>query len=715
MSKIAKLVAMVLVFLLLIITTCGKKKSTKPPPPPNELAVEGIIDLPEGSPYSNQSLSVISMFSSSKVDSSGGFSGAFPESTTTGALFATNQNGDPLLLTYIFSSGQNPLGKLNGLANPPQIVIANGQVDMNAQTTAMALVMLSPLLIGTDQQQRNQFAQIAVSNAHFPELASTVEQQLKGGKSDYLTNTLVAPNLWELTALIQKETYESLDTTKGLLAPSEVAFPTRPKPSIEDLPGSQVKFMNPYYIYYGIAIYKKETNEKKDLLYQLPRSFHWGIPYIGDYGEKKYSLGDGKFLVYFYKGYFPFESQSWDHGCGRGFWPNTVKGILNGIDIFVSIPGVTKGEEPVLLLLDNISRLHGITELIQSTAELDDIDEVPTWLISLANVIVKNLDVLRDLLFKMVTNHDNLEHYMKTLSGIAENIAPYLRVYKIGSKVPFFADLLLPYPLFAPGKVVYNIQQVNGVLSTVDDDTIAPSQMTNLWAGNPTSTSIKLTWTAPGDDGNSGTASEYDIRYSTSTITSSNWNFATQCSDEPKPKIAGSSESYTVMGLNPNTKYYFAMKSADEVPNWSGLSNVDSAKTSVETVYHAAMYCESGGFSFDNHTDEFVLDYYLACWHGSEFDANVSLYINDDIDIIFIGGDNTFSSSTASSIEDAVYNNGKVLVVNFWSNRKFDACLPATNVGDAPYGPYLEVVDPENPIFNGLPLTYIRNGPNWNR
>jgi uncharacterized protein (TIGR02145 family) len=586
MSKIAKLLAMVLVFLLLMGTTCGKKKSTESPPPTpsNELAVEGMVDLPQGSPYSKESLSVISVFTSSKVDSSGGFSGTFPESTTTGALFATNQNGDPLLLTYVFSSGQNPLGKLNGPGESPRIIIANGEVDMNAQTTALTLVMLSPLLIDSDQQQRNQFAQIAVSNAHFPELVSTVEQQIKSGESDYLINTMVSPRLWELTALIQKETYESFDTTKGLLAPSEISFPTRPMPSIEDLAGAKVKFINPYYIYYGIGIYKKETNEKKDLLYQLPRNFKWGIPYIGSYGEKEYSLGDGQFSVYFYKGYFPFESQSWNHGCGRGFWPNTAKGILNVIDIFVSIPGVTKGEKPVLLLLDNISRIHGITELIQSTVELDNIDEVPSWLISLANVIVRNLDVLRDLLFEMVTDHDNLEHYMKTLGGIAENIAPFLKVYKIGSKVPFFADLLLPPPLFAPGKVVYNVQQVNGVLSTVDDDTIAPSRITNLSAGNPTSTSIELTWTAPGDDGNSGTASQYDIRYSTSTITSSNWSSATQCSGEPTPSIVGSSESFTVTELNSDTKYYFVMKTADEVSNWSVLSNVDSAVTLKQNI-----------------------------------------------------------------------------------------------------------------------------------
>ena len=45
-------------------------------------------------------------------------------------------------------------------------------------------------------------------------------------------------------------------------------------------------------------------------------------------------------------------------------------------------------------------------------------------------------------------------------------------------------------------------------------DTTAPAAVGNLAAGTPTSSSLTLTWTAPGDDGSTGTASSYDIRYS---------------------------------------------------------------------------------------------------------------------------------------------------------------------------------------------------------
>ena len=114
-------------------------------------------------------------------------------------------------------------------------------------------------------------------------------------------------------------------------------------------------------------------------------------------------------------------------------------------------------------------------------------------------------------------------------------------------------------------------------------DTIPPAPITDLRAGNPTPISITLTWTAPGDDGNAGTASEYDIRYSTSMITEDNWDEAIQCYGEPTPQPAGSSETFTVAGLSPSTTYYFALKTADEVPNWSDLSNVPSETTRTPT------------------------------------------------------------------------------------------------------------------------------------
>jgi hypothetical protein len=117
------------------------------------------------------------------------------------------------------------------------------------------------------------------------------------------------------------------------------------------------------------------------------------------------------------------------------------------------------------------------------------------------------------------------------------------------------------------------------VVATAPSDTNPPADIANLAASGATTTSVTLTWTAPGDDGNTGTASSYDIRYSAAAITNANWGSASQCSGEPAPQAAGADQTFTVTGLSPDTTYYFAIKTADEMPNWSGLSNMPSRKT----------------------------------------------------------------------------------------------------------------------------------------
>ncbi|MFD2334317.1 fibronectin type III domain-containing protein [Cohnella sp. GCM10020058] len=105
-------------------------------------------------------------------------------------------------------------------------------------------------------------------------------------------------------------------------------------------------------------------------------------------------------------------------------------------------------------------------------------------------------------------------------------------------------------------------------------DTLAPDAIADLAAGERTLSSVALKWTAPGDDGNVRTASEYDVRYSSSPITAANWSSATPVIGEPTPQVAGTKQQFSVLGLTPGATYYFAMKTRDNANNYSGLSNV---------------------------------------------------------------------------------------------------------------------------------------------
>jgi len=96
-----------------------------------------------------------------------------------------------------------------------------------------------------------------------------------------------------------------------------------------------------------------------------------------------------------------------------------------------------------------------------------------------------------------------------------------------------------------------------------------------------THNAVTLSWTTPGDDGTAGTAAQFDLRYSTSPITASNFASATRWTAMPTPASPGTRQSISVTGLLANTQYYFAIKTADEVPNWAPISNIFTATTTV--------------------------------------------------------------------------------------------------------------------------------------
>lgn len=131
---------------------------------------------------------------------------------------------------------------------------------------------------------------------------------------------------------------------------------------------------------------------------------------------------------------------------------------------------------------------------------------------------------------------------------------------------------------------VYRLQLNPGNLSLgqlASADTIAPAVIDDFSATNIASTSVNLNWTAPGDGGKSGTATAYEVRYSTSPINQANWAVAIPVTGEPVPLVAGAPQAMTVTGLQPDTVYYFAITTSDEVPNVSVVSPYTSAHTLV--------------------------------------------------------------------------------------------------------------------------------------
>ncbi len=135
-------------------------------------------------------------------------------------------------------------------------------------------------------------------------------------------------------------------------------------------------------------------------------------------------------------------------------------------------------------------------------------------------------------------------------------------------------------------------------------DGTAPMAVKDLKGEPLGNAAVKLTWTAPGGDGDKGRAARYQVKYSTDPIvervkgwpdrtpplpqTEKEWEakaaafmarngrpftLAVNCKGEAQPGPAGQKESHVVKNLKPG-KYHFALKSYDQAHNQSGLSNV---------------------------------------------------------------------------------------------------------------------------------------------
>jgi hypothetical protein len=217
--------------------------------------------------------------------------------------------------------------------------------------------------------------------------------------------------------------------------------------------------------------------------------------------------------------------------------------------------------------------------------------------------------------------YNNTMHYTSTLGSYAEFtfigeqfILTMLRNTNRGL-IDVYIDGIKEDTIDPNGPVMWQWQWASAVLSNethtvrfvhagggtyIDIDAIeilgpdltAPAAITDLGAATgSTSGSVDLTWTAVGDDGNTGTASSYLVRYSTSAISDETaWNNATSFTNSLAPKEAGQAESLTVFGLTPGTTYYFAVRAQDEVPQLGNLSNSPSAMANADLPPGAGVY-----------------------------------------------------------------------------------------------------------------------------
>ena len=164
--------------------------------------------------------------------------------------------------------------------------------------------------------------------------------------------------------------------------------------------------------------------------------------------------------------------------------------------------------------------------------------------------------------------------------GLMRALSPAVPVAQMKAKLLSSVDKANTHPNLAglAGKCVSE-GRVNALHTLAERDATPPGAIADLSTVDPGSNTMALTWTATGDDGAVGTATYYEVRYSTSPIDDTNWALANRAGNEPTPHVSGSPESIEVHGLASSTLYYFAIKALDEWGNAGPLSNVTSGST----------------------------------------------------------------------------------------------------------------------------------------
>ena len=159
---------------------------------------------------------------------------------------------------------------------------------------------------------------------------------------------------------------------------------------------------------------------------------------------------------------------------------------------------------------------------------------------------------------------DNLTGYLSWTQHDVKVYTRYLRISKMeaGSNV---SELVLY------GKKAH---------SQTPDATL-PGAIADLESTHSTTSTVELSWTAPGEDGNNGKASYYLLRYSAVPITAANIHNATPYHGMLAPTNRGVKQSVTVQGLGDNVNYYFVLQGVDENFNLGAASNMAEAKTDL--------------------------------------------------------------------------------------------------------------------------------------
>jgi len=249
-----------------------------PPPQQTSITIAGSAELPET--VAAGKVEILSALGTADVGDDGGFSVECPDTPTQ--LLCVSRDGAPLLLGFAFRESESGGGSVQGIGlwrlAPSEATLAVDVLAINARTTAVAVVVLSPLFLGADAATQARVASLVTEDPDFVDLADAVAALLTGGE-DLLSDS--ASGIYTTAARIAEKVHATVVSdeqpeaaTLGTALPMGLSHPSD-VPWVEDGPQNHVRFVNPREVWYAVGAHEDDTGILRDAFLLKNREFKW--------------------------------------------------------------------------------------------------------------------------------------------------------------------------------------------------------------------------------------------------------------------------------------------------------------------------------------------------------------------------------------------------------------------------------------------------------
>jgi len=182
-----------------------------------------------------------------------------------------------------------------------------------------------------------------------------------------------------------------------------------------------------------------------------------------------------------------------------------------------------------------------------------------------------------------------------------------------------------------------------------------PGTITDLTVTRTSNEKANVKWKAMGDDGAAGTVDHFDLRYCHEMITDKNWDDCTSVKSLPSPQESGTVHNSMIRELNPETDYYFAIRSTDAAGLQSGISNIAilpaiDMKKVIQLLDNKEAGIKGKAFNinwFENNADITYLNLFYKTDPDSEW-QEITKYIGDN-------DQNLWDKWTPDFVDDTVW------------------------------------------------------------